>query len=266
MEIACAGIHMTYSLANRPDLLVLDDVSFDAASGEFVSLLGPSGSGKSTLLKIIDGLARPSAGQVTVGGVEVRGPGPDRGFVFQSDSLLPWRTAAENVSLAINFRRNKKHNAGTVGKAEVASIVGNLLSLVGLTGFGDRYPRELSGGMRQRVNLARALAVDPAVLLMDEPFGALDAQMREVMQEELLRIWQDSRKTILFVTHSIEEAVFLSDRILLISPRPGCVAAEVPIEFPRPRPAELRRTPEFAEVARGIWEMAKDGQRQEGRV
>jgi NitT/TauT family transport system ATP-binding protein len=249
MHIECDDVNMIYERRGRSDLHALADISFHVERGEFVSLLGPSGCGKSTLLRIIDGLAAPTSGQIRIDGRAVSKPGADRALVFQADSLLPWRTAAENARLGLDLARKNRRQSD--------AIVARLLEVVGLAGFEDRYPRELSGGMRQRVNLARALAVDPEVLLMDEPFGALDAQTREDMQDELLRICREYRKTILFVTHSIEEAVFLSDRVLLVAPRPGRIASSVTIDLPRPRAAEVRRTPEFAQIAREIWEMTR---------
>lgn len=232
-------------------LLVLDHVSLAVEPGEFVSLLGPSGCGKSTLLRIIDGLTSPTSGRVIVNGIDSPAPAQDRGFVFQADSLLPWRTTEENVELGLEMRG--------VPRAARRSEVERLLVMVGLVEFRRRYPHELSGGMRQRANLARALAVDPPVLLMDEPFGSLDAQTREFMQAELLRIWEATRKTVLFVTHSIEEAIVLSDRVLLMSARPGRIRREFRIDLPRPRDPAVRRTPEVADLSRAIWEdLSKD--------
>lgn len=248
-QIVCDDVNMVYGRRGRTDLVALSHVSFSIDRGEFVSLLGPSGCGKSTLLRIIDGLIMPTGGSVTVDGRVVDSPGPDRACVFQHDSLLPWRTTAQNVRLGLDLAHKRRRDS--------ASRVSELLAMVGLAGFEDRYPRELSGGMRQRVNLARALAVDPDVLLMDEPFAALDAQTREDMQDELQRVWREFRKTILFVTHSIEEAVFLSDRVLLVAPRPGRIQRNVRIDLPRPRTAELRRTPEFASISREIWGLTR---------
>jgi NitT/TauT family transport system ATP-binding protein len=203
----------------------LRDVSFDVRPREFVSIIGPSGCGKSTVLKILGGLIAPSAGTVEVSGRPVTRPGPDRATVFQFPGLMPWRTVRDNVTLALEF-------AG-VHKRERKRRADDYIALVGLGDFADHHPRELSGGMQQRVGLARALAVEPTVLLMDEPFGALDAITRTQMQDELLRIWDQTRKTVIFITHAIEEAVLLSDRVIVMGQ--GTVAHEVAIDLPRPR-------------------------------
>ena len=227
------------------DLLVLDGVTFDVQEGEFVGIVGPSGCGKTTLLKVIDGLLRRTAGSIRIAGHDVDKPQEDRAFVFQHDSLFPWRTVLKNISLGLEVRKFDRTT-----KNETAR---DLARLVGLAGFEDHYPHQLSGGMRQRVNVARALAVDPQVLLMDEPFSSLDAQTREVMQEELLRIWASRRKTVLFVTHQIDEAAYLADRVIVLSARPGSVRADIPIEISRPRTLEMKRTPEFITVVDRIW-------------
>lgn len=205
----------------------LRDVSLTVREGEFVCLLGPSGCGKTTLLRIIAGLESPTEGEVRVDGVPVAGPTPRLGMIFQDYSLYPWRRVIDNIAFGLEL-------AG-VGKAERLARAGEYLDLVGLGGFANSFPYELSGGMRQRVAVARALATDPAVVLMDEPFGALDAQTRNAMQRELLEIWTKTRKTVLFVTHSVDEAVFLADRIVVLSPRPGRVREIVEVREPRPR-------------------------------
>jgi NitT/TauT family transport system ATP-binding protein len=243
--LRCESVTKFYGDGDH-ELKVLDEIDFEVAAGEFVSLLGPSGCGKSTLLRIIEGLIPTSAGRVTLGERVISGPGPDRGFVFQSDSLLPWRTVERNVGIGLEIIG--------VSRSDQAAEVRRLLEVVGLSEFAAHYPHQLSGGMRQRANLARALATDPDVLLMDEPFGALDAQTRELMQAELLRLWSSARKTVIFVTHSIEEAVFLSDRVIVMSSRPGAVRAEFAVDFPRPRDPSVRRTPEATELGRHIWE------------
>ena len=227
------------------DLETLRQINFDVAAGTFVSIVGPSGCGKTTFLRIVAGLERASAGNVLINERLVKEPGSDRGFVFQQDSLLPWRTVLANTMIGPEL-------AGTKGKRERDRAL-ELLKLVGLSGFENYFPRQLSGGMRQRVNLARALAIDPEILLMDEPFSALDAQSREIMQTELLRIWEQGRKTVLFVTHQIDEAVFLSDEVLVFARRPGRLQERVPIDLPRPRTLALKRTPEFVVYVDKIW-------------
>ena len=223
--------------------------AIDAAveQGEFISVVGPSGCGKTTFLRIVAGLEPASSGTVLIDGAPLAGPGSNRGFVFQNDSLLPWRTVLANALIGPEV-------AGRVGETERKRTL-DLLKLVGLGGFENYYPRQLSGGMRQRVNLARALAIDPDVLLMDEPFASLDAQTREIMQTELLRIWEQGRKTVLFVTHQIDEAVFLSDRVLVFARRPGRLQESIEIKLPRPRALALKRTPEFIAYVDRIWTM-----------
>jgi NitT/TauT family transport system ATP-binding protein len=232
------------------DLEALRDINADVAHGEFISLVGPSGCGKTTLLRIVAGLEPASTGEVLLDGRPVRGPDGDRGFVFQNDNLLPWRNVFDNAMIGPEV-------AGRTGSAE-KSRTRDLLKLVGLDGFEDYFPRQLSGGMRQRVNLARALATDPQILLMDEPFSALDAQTREIMQTELMRIWDNGRKTVLFVTHQIDEAVFLSDRVLVLARRPGRIQEMLSIALPRPRPLAVKRTTEFVAYVDRIWRLIED--------
>src|ERR1700730_15839153 len=231
-------------------LEALRDIDLDIERGGFVSVVGPSGCGKTTFLRIVAGLEMASAGEVLLDGRAVRAPGGDRGFVFQTDSLLPWRTVLANAMIGPEV-------AGRTGEPERRRTL-DLLKLVGLEGFEAYYPRQLSGGMRQRVNLARALAIDPQILLMDEPFSALDAQTREIMQTELMRIWEQGRKTVLFVTHQIDEAVFLSDRVLVFGRRPGRLQESVEIEMPRPRSLAIKRTPEFVAYVDRIWRLIED--------
>jgi NitT/TauT family transport system ATP-binding protein len=241
----------TRNLSKRFDgLEALRDLNVEIERGGFVSVVGPSGCGKTTFLRIVAGLETASAGEVLLDGHLVRGPGRDRGFVFQADSLLPWRTVLGNAMIGPEV-------AGRNGEPERRRTL-ELLKLVGLEGFEAYYPRQLSGGMRQRVNLARALAIDPQVLLMDEPFSALDAQTREIMQTELMRIWEQGRKTVLFVTHQIDEAVFLSDRVLVFARRPGRLQESVEIKMPRPRQLAIKRTPEFVAYVDRIWRLIED--------
>jgi NitT/TauT family transport system ATP-binding protein len=213
----------------RGPLLVLDRVNFDVHRGEFICIIGPSGCGKSTLLSLLAGHLKPNAGRILVGGVPVAGPSSDRVMVFQNAALFPWFTAGDNVAYGMRLAANRD-KAGD-GKANVDA----LLELVGLSGFSRHYPFELSGGMRQRVEIARALAVDPDILLMDEPLGALDALTRLTMQGELVRIWRNTAKTILFVTHDIDEAIIMADRIIVMTGRPARVKEEITVGLPRPR-------------------------------
>lgn len=215
--------------------------------GEFVSLVGPSGCGKSTFLNIVDGLLQPTSGQIYLGEQLIVRPGRDRAMVFQSPALLPWRTVLRNVSYGLECQK--------VPLREAIFDAEKYIDLVGLWRFKDHYPHELSGGMQQRANLARALAVDPAILLMDEPFAALDAQTREVMQGELLSIWEKTKKTVLFVTHQINEAVFLSDRVIVFSAHPGEVKESISIDLPRPRNHATKRIDRFLEYEEHIWKL-----------
>jgi NitT/TauT family transport system ATP-binding protein len=229
------------------ELEALRQIDVAVEQGEFISVVGPSGCGKTTFLRIVAGLEPATSGTILIDGQPLLGPGNNRGFVFQNDSLLPWRTVLANALIGPEV-------AGKVGDRERQRTL-DLLKLVGLGGFENYYPRQLSGGMRQRVNLARALAIDPDVLLMDEPFASLDAQTREIMQTELLRIWEQGRKTVLFVTHQIDEAVFLSDRVLVFARRPGRLQESIEIKLPRPRSLALKRTPEFIAYVDRIWTM-----------
>jgi NitT/TauT family transport system ATP-binding protein len=236
------------------DLDVLSDIGVDVADGEFVSIVGPSGCGKTTFLRIVDGLEAFDTGTVSISGRRVTKPGPDRAFVFQADSLQPWRTVWSNAAIGLEIQ-------GRLSAAEREHLTG-LLELVGLKGFEKFYPRQLSGGMRQRVNLARALAVHPEVLLMDEPFAALDAQTREIMQTELLRIWSAAKSTVLFITHQIDEAVYLSDRVLVFGRRPGRIQEDIAIDLPRPREPSVKRTPQFSEYVGQIWSLIESAVRE----
>ena len=222
----------------------LQQISFSVSEGEFVAVVGPSGCGKSTLLKVLAGLLPPSKGAARLRGTPITGPRRDIGVVFQSPVLLPWRSVLDNVLLPVDVQR--------LGRDRHLKVATDLLSLVGLDGFERRYPWELSGGMQQRVAITRALIHDPAILLMDEPFGALDAMTREQMNLELQRIWLERKKTVLFITHSIPEAVFLADRILVLTPRPGRIIDDVQVKIPRPRALEVMNLPEFAPYVHSI--------------
>jgi NitT/TauT family transport system ATP-binding protein len=235
-------------------LEALRAIDLAVAPGEFISLVGPSGCGKTTFLRIIAGLEMATAGRVIIDGKPVTKPGGDRGFVFQNDNLLPWRTVLGNAMIGPEV-------AGRADEAARQRTL-ELLKLVGLEGFEEYHPRQLSGGMRQRVNLARALAIDPKILLMDEPFSALDAQTREIMQSELQRIWEEGRKTVLFVTHQIDEAVFLADRVLVFARRPGRILEDVQIELPRPRTLSTKREPAFVALVDHIWRLIENDVRE----
>jgi len=236
-------ITMTY-LGQQGSLEALEGVSFQVGVGEFLCIVGPSGCGKSTLLRVLGGLVRPTSGRVYLGEELLTAPRRQIGFVFQKANLMPWRTVLRNVTLPLEIKGLKAEEAGRQAR--------ELLKLVGLEGFEDAYPHELSGGMEQRVAIARALVHDPAILLLDEPFGALDALTRENMNLELLRIWQAKQKTVVMVTHSIQEALFLADRILVMSSRPGRIEATVPVPLPRPRRLEMLYGDEFSALSRQV--------------
>ncbi|MBP2707725.1 ABC transporter ATP-binding protein [Microbispora sp. RL4-1S] len=227
----------------------LDGVGLDVRAGEFLTLVGPSGCGKSTLLDLIAGLTAPTTGRIVIDGVPVDGPGPDRGVVFQQYALFPWRTALANVAFGLEAR--------AVPKGERTERARHYLDLVGLSGFEQRYPHELSGGMRQRVAIARSLACDPEVLLMDEPFAALDAQTRESLQEELLLIWQKTGKTVVFITHGIDEAVYLGERVAVMTSRPGRIKHVLDIGFDS-RDGDLRADRRFGEYRHHVWTLLRD--------
>jgi NitT/TauT family transport system ATP-binding protein len=227
--------------------VALEDINLEIADKEFVCLIGPSGCGKTTLLRIIAGLETATSGEILLHGEPITGPDPVRGMVFQEYSLFPWRTVSENIAFGLAM--------SGVSKSQQQEVAARYLDLVNLEQFAGSYPHELSGGMRQRVAIARALANDPKVLLMDEPFGALDAQTRNRMQKELLEIWQKTQKTIVFVTHSVDEAVYLADRIVALSPRPGRVNEIVEVGLPRPRD---RTSPEFAMLRRNLLSLIQE--------
>ncbi len=244
-KLEVKNVSKSYLTQGNQQLTVLDDINFQIFPREFTCLVGTSGCGKSTLLNIIAGLLPPSAGEVLVDGRSVTGrPGSDRGMVFQGYTLYPWLTVAENVAFGLQFQQ--------MTKAERRDRVYYFLEVVGLLNFANSYPKQLSGGMKQRVAIARALANQPAVLLMDEPFGALDAQTKEQMQEFLLELWDQTHVTILMITHDVEEAIYLSQRIYVLSSRPGRVRSEVNIELPEHRELELKLSPEFVEIKRKV--------------
>ncbi|NJD27410.1 MAG: ABC transporter ATP-binding protein [Chloroflexi bacterium] len=240
------------ALKGQALVTVLDQVETSIARGEFVVLIGPSGCGKSTLLRIMNGLIPADEGRVTIDGATVQGPAGDRGMVFQSFNLFPWRTALQNVAFGLELHG--------VGSQERDGRARRLLAAMGLGGFENYYPRQLSGGMQQRVGLARALAIDPEILFMDEPFGSLDAQTKLLMQDELETIVQRHKRTVVFVTHDMEEAVFLADRILIMSQRPAKIIEEVRVDLPRPRMDHMRAAPEFGELKAHIWNQVRTAQ------
>jgi NitT/TauT family transport system ATP-binding protein len=250
-------LSLTYEQrSSGSSFLALSDVNLAIGDGEFVTIVGPSGCGKSTLLMLIAALLQPSKGCVRLNGAEVKGPGSDRALVFQDFALLPWRTVLANVELGLELKG--------IRAAERRDIARRHIAMVGLRAFERHYPHQLSGGMRQRVGIARALSVGPEVLLMDEPFGALDAQIRQVMGSELLRIWERDRKTILFVTHDIDEAIYLADRIIVMSASPGRVIEDIPVTLARPRPLEIRNSPEFTAYRQRIWDLLEEQVRASG--
>jgi NitT/TauT family transport system ATP-binding protein len=244
------NVNLTFRPPNRGPVRALHNFDIDIREGEFLSIVGPSGCGKSTFLNVLLGLIQPDSGDVRMQGAPIAGPSTNRAMVFQEFGLLPWRTVKANIELGLELKG--------LGSAERARVSGPLIEMVGLAGFDGHFPHELSGGMKQRVGLARALATDPDVLLMDEPFAALDAQTRDLMQVELLRIWQQAKKTVLFVTHQIDEAIYLSDRVMVMTKRPGRAKKIFPIDLPRPRDYEMRVTPEFNELKLEIWNELKD--------
>lgn len=224
------------------EVVAIDEINLAIRNKEFATILGPSGCGKSTLLRIVAGLMKPTRGMVRLDGTAISGPGRDRGMVFQSYTLFPWLTVMENIQFGLGL--------SGVAKVEQEQIAKAFVEKVGLRGFEEAYPRALSGGMKQRVAIARALANNPAILLLDEPFGALDAQTRSLMQELLTQVWEDLHKTILFVTHDVEEAIFLSDRVFIMTARPGRIKAEIGIPLERPRSYELKATEIFLKLKR----------------
>jgi NitT/TauT family transport system ATP-binding protein len=235
---------------NEVETLAVKGLNLQIRAGEFVCIVGPSGCGKTTFLNVVSGLLNPRAGEVLLDGRPFVGPGRERGQVFQSPNLLPWRTVLGNVSYSLELQG--------VPRSEREHRAMSYIKLVGLAGFERHFPRELSGGMQQRVNLARALVAEPQVLLLDEPFAALDAQTREFMQKELLRIWQETRNTTIFITHQINEAIYLADRVLVMTARPGRIKEVVPIDLPRPRTLGIKREAQFLAYEEQIWQMIEE--------
>ncbi|HEY2921735.1 MAG TPA: ABC transporter ATP-binding protein [Candidatus Binatia bacterium] len=231
---------------NGDGVLALSDIDFEVHDNEFVTIIGPSGCGKTTLLRIIAGLIPYDQGEVAIDGRAITGPGPERAVVFQNFALMPWADVLANITFGLEVR-------GTP-PGECRDKAKELIKLVGLEGFEKRLPKELSGGMQQRVGLARALAVNPQILLMDEPFGALDEQTRRLLQEQLLRLWEGQRKTVVFVTHSMDEAVMLGDRVMLMTPRPGRVKEMIDVPLQRPRSPQVEKSGAFVEIKEYLWE------------
>jgi len=248
--IQAKNVNLTFTPPNRAPVTALQNFDITVAEGEFVSIVGPSGCGKSTFLNVLLGLVQPDSGEMAINGKRVSGPGRDRAMVFQEFGLLPWRTVEDNIGLGPELQG--------ASRKQRRERCRHFIDMVGLGGFEIHYPHELSGGMKQRVGIARALVSDPDVLLMDEPFAALDAQTRDIMQAELLRIWQAAKKTVLFVTHQIEEAVYLSDRVVVMTKRPGRTKSVLDIPLARPRNYEMRVTPEFNDLKLLIWNELKD--------
>ncbi|WP_010256270.1 ABC transporter ATP-binding protein [Treponema primitia] len=239
------------SVLGKKEFTAIKDLNLEVKQGEFVTIVGPSGCGKSTFLDILAGLAAPSSGELFIDGHKITGPALDRGIVLQGYALFPWRTVRQNIEYGLEIKKIKKQE-----RKEISS---KFIELVELNGFEDHYPHELSGGMKQRVAIARALAYDPEVLLMDEPFAAVDAQTRETLQDELLNIWEKTHKTIIFITHSIEEAVFLADRVAVMSNSPGTIKRIIDVELPRPRRiGDTRKSIDFSRITGVVWSLLHD--------
>ncbi len=256
-KVQALGVGKVFASRRRGTVEALRSIDLTAAPGEFVSIVGPSGCGKSTFLYIVGGFLACSSGEVRLDGEPVRGPGTDRGIVFQEFALFPWKTVLGNVTYGLAQQG--------VGRRERAERARSYLDMVNLHGVDGLYPKELSGGMKQRVAIARTLAMDPDVLLMDEPFGALDAQTRAVLQIELMEIWERMQRTVLFVTHSVEEAIYLSDRIFVFSQRPAVVKAVIDVDIARPRDREsILQHPSYPRLHREIWELLREEQGSDG--
>jgi NitT/TauT family transport system ATP-binding protein len=250
-QILAERVNKTFRSPDGQEVVALRDIDLSVQPGEFVCLLGPSGCGKSTLLNAIAGFSLPTSGKLAANGRDVVEPGPDRAMVFQEYALFPWMTVAKNIAFGLEIKGESKET--------IDEKVGELLKLLSLSDFADRFPKDLSGGMRQRVAIARVLALDSPILLMDEPFGALDALTRRNLQDEVLRIWTEFQKTILFVTHGIEESIYLADRVVVMTYRPGTVKTIVPITLPRPRDTA---SPEFNDLKRYLTGLVMEEQRR----
>ncbi|MFJ5762377.1 ABC transporter ATP-binding protein [Neobacillus sp. NPDC093182] len=257
LKLSTRFLDVTYvNTKTGTEVIALENINLDIKDGEFICIVGPSGCGKTTFLNTVVGLLKPSRGEILLDQKKIDGPGNDRAMVFQNPSLLPWRTVLENVLYGVELQKQL-----SVDKKQEAK---EFIEMVGLKGYENHYPHELSGGMQQRVNLARALTVNPSLLLLDEPFSALDAQTREFMQGELLRIWSETKKTSLFITHQIDEAVFLADRVFVFGARPGRVVEVIDVNIPRPRNLHVKRSPEFVHLVDHIWSIIEKESSKQG--
>jgi NitT/TauT family transport system ATP-binding protein len=248
-SLIARGVRKTFG-RNGNDVVAIDNLDLTIGSGEFVAIVGPSGCGKSTFLHMVGGFESCTAGEILVGDKMIHEPGPDRGMLFQEYALFPWRTVHGNISWPLEVQKYPLDQR--------EAIIDRYLALVGLTQFRNHYPNELSGGMKQRVALARVLSFDPQVLLMDEPFGALDAQNRELLQEELQRIWNGTGKTVLFVTHDIDEAIYLADRVIIFTARPGRIKEDLRIDLPRPRELEVKKSAAYTAYRNHVWDLLRE--------
>ncbi len=250
IKVKAEGIRKEYPAKNGGNVEALGGIDMEIEDGEFFSIVGPSGCGKSTFLEIVAGLIKPTSGSIYIDSMQIKGPGHDRGIVFQGYALFPWRTVTGNIAYGLEEKGIAEH--------ERQKICNEYISLVGLSGFENHYPHQLSGGMKQRVAIARALAYNPDILLMDEPFAALDAQTREILQGELLRIWDETKKTVIFVTHNIEEAIFLADRIAVMSARPGKIKHIIDVPLSRPRIEEQRTSEELMKIRQEVGKFVRE--------
>ena len=256
-KLSVENIHKTFFKPVKNDVVgipALNGVSLSVVQGDFVSVIGPSGCGKSTLLRIVDGLIPADQGRVLVDGRVVDGPGPDRAVVFQYFGLYPWRSVLRNVEFGLELKGMPRQQRREIAFSNIAQV--------GLRGFENHFPHELSGGMRQRVGFARALSLDPEIILMDEPFSSVDEQTRELLQEQLLEVWRETRKTVLFVTHSIDEAVYMANRVVVMAARPGRIVEDINVDLPRPRTSSVRAMPRFGAIRSHAWEILKQGIRE----